>query len=209
MTLALSVCVLAGTIRLLGTSAPLMQRQFLRYAPPQMTGLPEADYPGMAQTISAYLRGDAAECQYALNGAAVFHDYELRHMADCLTLFELDRRVLLVSALLLAVCVPAALLLRRGRETAMGMALSGGVQLALVGAVGVIGAVDFDRLFILFHQLSFDNSLWLLDPSTDMLIRLMPTAFFVSYAGMLLAAWLGALILMTAAGLAVRRTHKR
>ena len=56
-------------------------------------------------------------------------------------------------------------------------------------------------LFILFHKLVFTNDLWLLDPRTDLLIRLMPIEFFISYAAIIGGLWLlgmaGLLILAT------------
>ena len=38
---------------------------------------------------------------------------------------------------------------------------------------------DFNGLFVTFHKVAFRNDGWLLNPKTDLLIRLMPTAFFV------------------------------
>ena len=40
-------------------------------------------------------------------------------------------------------------------------------------------AVSFDGLFLTFHRVAFRNDLWLLDPRTDLLIRLMPSALFM------------------------------
>ena len=68
--------------------------------------------------------------------------------------------------------------------------------LAALTAAAVWAAVDFDSLFILFHKLSFTNDLWLLDPQTDLLIRLMPTEFFIHYAAILGGTWLGTLLIM-------------
>ena len=44
----------------------------------------------------------------------------------------------------------------------------------------------FDELFVLFHKIFFDNDLWLLDPSTDVLIRLLPQQFFVDFMALVL-----------------------
>ncbi len=37
----------------------------------------------------------------------------------------------------------------------------------------------FERLFTTFHQVFFTNDLWLLDPGQDIVIGLMPLAFFM------------------------------
>ena len=54
----------------------------------------------------------------------------------------------------------------------------------------LLACIDFDSLFILFHKVAFTNDLWLLDPRTDLLIRLMPIEFFISYAAIIGGLWL-------------------
>lgn len=46
--------------------------------------------------------------------------------------------------------------------------------------------LDFNSLFVLMHRLLFTNDLWLMDPQTDLIISLMPQAFFTAMAGKLL-----------------------
>ena len=43
-------------------------------------------------------------------------------------------------------------------------------------------ASDFSRYFIMFHHIFFTNDLWILDPSTDMLINIVPEGFFMDTA---------------------------
>jgi len=54
------------------------------------------------------------------------------------------------------------------------------VLLLMVGAVGGLFATDFNKYFTLFHELFFDNDLWLLNPNTDILINMVPEAYFYS-----------------------------
>ena len=42
--------------------------------------------------------------------------------------------------------------------------------------------VGFERLFLLFHVVSFSNEYWILDPSKDYLIMLFPGGFFYDAA---------------------------
>ena len=66
--------------------------------------------------------------------------------------------------------------------------------LAIVTAIIIAACVDFNSLFILFHKVAFTNDLWLLDPQTDLLIRLMPIEFFISYAAIIGGLWLAGMI---------------
>ena len=40
----------------------------------------------------------------------------------------------------------------------------------------------FEQLFLLFHEVSFANQFWILDPSKDYLIMLFPGGFFYDVA---------------------------
>jgi integral membrane protein (TIGR01906 family) len=68
------------------------------------------------------------------------------------------------------------------------------------GAVGTVlliwGVIDFDGLFTAFHRIAFTNDGWLLDPRTDLLIRLMPTELFIRLAARILLWVMGAAIVM-------------
>ena len=44
--------------------------------------------------------------------------------------------------------------------------------------VGLASLVSFRPLFTLFHQLSFSNELWQLDPATSYLVRMFPLGFW-------------------------------
>ncbi|MDK2992860.1 MAG: hypothetical protein PWP48_2093, partial [Clostridiales bacterium] len=53
----------------------------------------------------------------------------------------------------------------------------------VLGAViALLLATDFDRWFIYFHLTFFNNDLWQLDPSTDMLINIFNEGFFADAA---------------------------
>ena len=214
LLLALTFALLLLTLIIdgLGSSAPLMQQMMEHFAPSASTGLPEAEYPGMAQMITRYLAGAHDTFQYTWTDAdgvtyLAFRDYEQQHMADCFQLFVLCREVMLFSALGAAVCLSAAWILRDRKRLGQGFVL--GCIITILGAAALIawGAADFESLFILFHQLSFDNGLWMLNPATDLLIRLMPTHFFVTYAAILGASWLGGML--AALLLCWRVTNKR
>ena len=45
--------------------------------------------------------------------------------------------------------------------------------------MAVWAAVDFEGLFVTFHRVAFPQGGWVLDPRTDLLIRLMPVSFFI------------------------------
>ncbi len=47
-------------------------------------------------------------------------------------------------------------------------------------------SIDFDRAFVIFHKLFFNNDYWLFDPSTDPVITILPDTFFMHSAIMII-----------------------
>lgn len=123
------------------------------------------------------------------------------HFADVRVLFLFDLRALCVSAAaLLLVCLVmkyggchCGRILGRGPAFWAGAGLGGAFLI-----VGGLAALDFDRAFVVFHALFFpgkDN--WLFDPATDQIINILPQAFFMHCAILILAVLIigcGALI---------------
>lgn len=112
-----------------------------------------------------------------------FNDRELTHMEDCRQLFLLLRRVMnglaAAGAVLLLVGVVLCWNRRLVRRAAWIAPL---VILLPLGAFAAWAAVDFNSAFNFFHKLLFTNDLWLLDPRTDLLIRLCPLEMFMGMA---------------------------
>lgn len=198
LALSLSVTALAGILWVLGTSDEIMLPMMRHFAPSEQTGLSDAEYPAMVEMITGYLAGEVDHFQHWYMVYDVMHgfgDTEQAHMADCRALFMLDRTVLIVAGALSLVLLIAAIL-RQNRRVWKGAAIGFGAIMALVAVIAAAAMIDFDALFILFHKLSFSNDLWLLNPQTDLLIRLMPTDFFIGYAEILGASWLLFMALM-------------
>ena len=129
-------------------------------------------------------------------GVGTQHALEQTHMADVRRLFSLCRRFSLGSILLTLV---GWLYSRKQRFFWRIVRRTACCMLAFVAILALLAAMDFDRLFILFHQIAFTNNLWLLNPQTDLLIRLMPTQLFIDYAqiiGIVWAALMGILLII-------------
>lgn len=176
-------------IRWVAGDGGLLAAEMLRAAPPAVSGLAEKDYAGVGAMTAEYLTGKRAEYQYVAaeedpNGACrrreVFQAHEAAHMADCRGLIALDGWVCAGSLAVCAVCGAAGVFCGRARRLFLqgaGWGLAGFFGIAAV--LGIWAAVDFDGLFVTFHRVAFPQGGWLLDPRTDLLIRLMPVSFFI------------------------------
>lgn len=142
------------------------------------------------RVLAGYLRGDipSLDIEETLWGVygQVFNADEKAHMVDVLNLFHLERAIrtssLAAGCLLLAASV---VLLMCGLPRACLRALKY-VFFTLLACLTLMAALyavcGFDRLFLLFHRLLFTNDLWLMDPRTDVMIRMLPAGFFMQIA---------------------------
>ena len=199
--------VLSGIAYSQITNSAQMLSGFNQFADTSLKGVSASAYPDYADVITGYLTGQR-------NGLTVvaadgterpgFSEKETRHMAD---VRGLVRSLSLFRYLTggTAHVIPALFLcLERGKESReallrdmlKGAAIGSYILLGVILALAVWGAVNFTGLFVTFHKALFRNNLWLLNPREDLLIMLMPTSFFVWYAGQIALACLPVLAVM-------------
>jgi len=180
-TVAAAVCGIAG-------NGGLLASEMLRNAPPEVTGLPEKEYEAVGRMTADYLRRRTDVFQHTFSGEngaiyQCFQPHEAEHMADCRKLIRLAEILRLVFGLLGMMIVTAGILMPKKRKGIARGVIIGLVSAGVVGTALLIwGLIDFDGLFTAFHRIAFTNDGWLLDPRTDLLIRLMPTELFVRLA---------------------------
>ena len=112
---------------------------------------------------------------------SLYNEREIHHMRDVKALVRGVYLVQMLVLLYIAAYIAVGFWLRRaefwgtlGRDVSRG----GKLTLGLVIAVGLLALVGFNRLFLLFHLISFSNDFWMLDPRRDYLIAMFPQGFF-------------------------------
>ena len=188
--LLMSIGLLAAAIYIPATASWVMLPLMEHYAPPEDTGLPAEEYKPVVKMITGYLKGgnDAFQHIFTVDGTeyAAFNQKEQHHMADVQDLFRLCRFVAWLGwgvVLFGGLAARRKLSWRTFRWTLIAI-------LTAVAIVIIAACIDFNSLFVLFHKVAFTNDLWLLNPQTDLLIRLMPIEFFISYAAIIGGLWL-------------------
>ena len=184
LLLTLVLGILAA-LEFVGTDADLYYRLQQRYGVLDTAGISQEDLKTVDAAMAECLKGDAAALpalsDISIDGEmrAPFHDYEQVHMDDCRHLFDLLRTVkhCLYFAPLLA--ISGMLLLNDAKRFRRASILALLLILMPLGAFGIWAAADFDAAFTFFHHLLFTNNLWLLNPDTDLLIRICPEEMFM------------------------------
>ena len=114
----------------------------------------------------------------------LFNEKEKDHLRDVKALFRLDYKVLFVTGIYALAYVLIYLFQRKKlglRHLAWDVAGGSGLTLILMLALGLgalVGANEFANFWYRFHVLSFANDLWLLDPTKDYLLMLVPEGFW-------------------------------
>lgn len=144
------------------------------------------DYIDGSRQIRDYFNNDAEtlDVRVVVGGLlrSIYSEREVLHMSDVKGLVRGVYRLGELSALYLFAFAIAGMFFepwrRSLRRTAWHMAMGGAVTLGLVMLVGLGALAGFERLFLAFHELSFSNDLWQLNPRTDYLIAMFPEGFF-------------------------------
>lgn len=134
--------------------------------------------------MMAYLIGDEDELSIVtdVDGRQqdFFNEQDRLHMADVRNLFlggiKLRTMLLVAAALLIALLICGKADWKHVIPRAYSWALR--VFLIMIMFLGIAFSVDFTRCFVIFHKMFFSNDLWLFDPATDYMIRMLPEGFF-------------------------------
>ena len=154
----------------------------------EVTGISRVELLKVHQHLIDYYNSKVGTAQVSVQRGGkiidLFSEKELVHLKDVKGLYQLDCTVQIVSALILLACVLMMVLLlhEKWRTVVKGILWGSGLLLGLVIFLALWSILGFEQLFVLFHQLSFTNEFWILDPSRDFLIMLFPEEFFYDIA---------------------------
>ena len=167
---------------------------------PESIGIDEEELMHVTTELLDYMRGRRPDLVIYATVSGVerqfFSDIEIRHMVDVYELYRVGFIIRNISFWLLALLILGMayfkvrildLLARCCREVVTGF-------LMLLAILAGVIVWDFDRAFVMFHLIFFDNEYWLLDPTVDLLINMVPLVFFIE-----ISIIVGALLLIFSA----------
>lgn len=195
-----SLCFWLGAV---GLSADQYVREWKRLNVWQAAGAEEQDAERIASALADVLRDRDPAALQALRlrvfgvEQQAFHEDEIAHMVDVGDKFTLWQPVSVLAALCLILLIVGWACLRKNPALRLGWIRGAQwgswIAISLVLVLGLWAVLDFHSIFVLFHRVIFTNELWLLDPATDLLIRLMPLQFFIHLVVAIAWRWLGTL----------------
>ena len=167
----------------------LYEYGFDRYRVTSVTGIEKADLMTVAREIRSYFNSSteplAVTTRVFGEERTLFNQKEVVHMHDVKKLVRGVYWVGVGSAVFIVGFIAVGFYLHRREfwRTLARLGLFGaGVTVGLTLLVGLMSLVSFDFLFTLFHELSFANDFWQLDPRRDFLVMMFPTGFWFDAA---------------------------
>mgnify|MGYP005850811163 CR=1 FL=1 len=209
--LALPVVLFFGSLIWIVLDVATYQRLLFEYGAAARTGLNAQQLNAVAVAFANHFRDGTPITLSIVKGGIsqpLFTEREIVHLQDVHHLVQFGVRSLAAIGFYILAFAAAGLSWWRGRywRTLAGHVRLGAVlTLGLLVALAMASLLAFDRLFWLFHQVSFPNDFWLLDPTKHYLINLFSQQFALDTVLLVaLAAAVEALLLTVIASLVIR-----
>ena len=184
--LAVPIFLIGANVRAVTLSPATYSDGFEKYEAGRKTGLDEAQLRQVARAFIDFFQGSSRQLEVEVirggRSEPLFNEREIQHMADVHTLMRVVFTGTQLAAAYLILFVVVGSVLRRSAvlgSIAQGLLAGSALTLGLLVLVGLLSLLDFTTLFVRFHQLSFRNDLWMLNPSRDALLMLFPEGFWL------------------------------
>lgn len=130
------------------------------------------NYDALIDYCSPFFTGDLAfpSLQSSVSG--------ISHFAEVKVIFNVIYITGFISSIL---CVLSIVYKRKRREYNY-LIVSSVTGVVLPVLLGIACLINFNAIFTLFHKLVFSNNDWMFDPETDPIIKLLPEAYFMQCA---------------------------
>ncbi len=202
MAVSLTLIVWVSALEWVAYNVDHYMNEFEKQGWVPVTGMDQVNLSNAAVEITRYLKGEKDDFQsIAVKDGELqplYDERELTHMEDVLYLFDLARLLRKVSVatmiLLTLLAVKWDPLWKKNWLHMLFYAALGNVAVLL--GLGLLIRMDFTKYFTYFHQIFFDNDLWILDPRRHVLIQMLPKSFFRNTAIKIGQAAVGFLLIL-------------
>lgn len=178
------------------------EKEYEKYRVADSLYMEMEDIMDVTDKMMAYLIGEREELSVITEVEGreqdFFNEQDRFHMGEVKELFLGGLRIrnyLLAAAVLLLILL-IVWKTDIGKVLPRAYFISLGVFGALTAVLGGLFASDFNKYFTIFHEMFFDNDLWIFDPAEDYMIRMLPEGFFFDFVIRIGSFFVGGLILL-------------
>ena len=173
------------------------EKEYTKYNVTESLNMEMEDVMIVTDYMMDYLIGKEAELSIVTNVDGkeqdFFNEQDRLHMWDVQNLFlgglKLRNILLIITA--------AIVILLGVKKAELKILLPNAYTKAFLVFVGILVflgiafTIDFTKCFTVFHEIFFTNDLWLFDPRTDYMIRMLPEGFFADMVVRIILFFLG------------------
>ncbi|MDY5846765.1 MAG: TIGR01906 family membrane protein [Bariatricus sp.] len=191
------------------------EKEYEKYKVADQLYMEMDDIMEVTKYMMSYLKGNeetlSIETTVEGNRQDFFNEQDRLHMEDVQGLF-LGGIFLRRVAVFLLIFAVMGIILMKGDCKKILPRMYERVLAAFIVVIVVLGLLiskNFTKCFMIFHELFFDNDLWIFDPETDYMIRMLPEGFFFDMVIRIGLIFVGLLLITLIIAVIVQKTDKK
>lgn len=172
----------------------------------EKSGFNKGELEDITTEMLLFLRGDREDFDIKVNEVSVFTEKEQLHMNDVQALFinAEEIRIVCTIIIIIGLCV---LIYRNDINTISRILIIAPICTFVFGVVIlVLSLIDFNNSFDVFHDIFFDNELWILSKK-NLLIIMLPKSFFRYTAIRIIGYYLVIMIIILYGGVILKKYY--
>lgn len=160
------------------------EKEYEKYRVVDSLNMEMEDVMEVTDKMMAYLIGDYPELSVItmVDGKEqdFFNEQDRLHMWDVKNLFLGGLKLRTIATTVFVIMIVILVSMKADLTTVLPKSYYRALSISAV-FVGVLAAfvmTNFNKIFVIFHEVFFTNDLWIFDPRTDYMIRMLPEGFF-------------------------------
>ncbi|MDR1558879.1 MAG: TIGR01906 family membrane protein [Clostridiales bacterium] len=210
-TICLLLVLLCVSVQIPAFNLSFYGAEYDKYNIPAHIQVPRDELMTVTRRLIVYMKGEApdlvVEAGVAGERREFFNQREKDHMVDVKNLITGGLLIRNIAAAVIVVSLIALCLLRLKFLKLFARAVRSVFIVFLIIASALIAVIasNFDRAFTVFHELFFNNDLWILNPDTDLLVNIVPLGFFMDISATVGAIFAGLCLAVIAVSIIYNR----
>lgn len=176
LALVITLCIICFAVTLVLNFRPLYYFDIDYLNIPQISGLSvgeiKANYDALISYNSIFFSGPLTFPTLAMSETGRIHFAEVKQI------FVAVQGLLAITFVLSAV----GIFVKHRKHEIGYLKLSAGMALGLPAVLGALVALNWEKVFVTFHEIFFNNDYWVFSAETDPVITILPDAFFMHCA---------------------------
>ena len=186
LIIAILIFLLTTNIKIVTNNMSFYNYEFKKYEISKQTGIEEKELISVAKQIVDYFNNEEKKIKVEIwkdniKLENLFNEKEVLHMVDVKKLIRLVYIFQSISLVFIVVYLVLGFYLLKVNLFVLFNRLlfrSSIIIISIIILIGFISFIGFEKAFLIFHEISFTNDLWMLDPRKDYLVAIFPQGFF-------------------------------